>query len=331
MSRSNEIIEDAMGVIKNATIPPTFQTILDLVEGHFEDFNEQDAAMLKNILPAFFGPMNGLRSIFNKTVGLALLKGVFPLDLFLLILEYKGNDLLEIYYGKYRHAGEHLKKVFSQSSRLEVNTFAKRDPWSNLQNPYVGVLESQHFTFSVYLNKQVVYFKTKQEKPDINEVWRSIVNYDTPADQLDNLKVWSSFAQQFPVEESFPLTFHVRVGHEDNEVFGLIKGWCAEIGIHNVIVDILPPGNNKIFLFVKKGPDMPNDYIFKAPCLNGDYPEPTMKVQSLLRPFVRGFKKPWHHERPMDDLKENLLELIGRVRARLAKRIFEKYTFPSPF
>merc|ERR1719320_653298 len=104
MSRSNAIIEDAMGVIKNATIPPTFETIFELVENHFEDFTEEDASMLKSLLPAFFGPMNGLRSIFNKTVGLPLVKGVFPLDLFLLILEYKGNDCLEIYYGKYRYA-----------------------------------------------------------------------------------------------------------------------------------------------------------------------------------------------------------------------------------
>ena len=49
MNRTNEIIDTAISAIKNASLPPTFKNLNDLVQSRFPDFTEDDAETLVSL------------------------------------------------------------------------------------------------------------------------------------------------------------------------------------------------------------------------------------------------------------------------------------------
>jgi len=326
MSRTNEIIAAAVKFIKNATLPPTFESINQLLRGHFSDFSEEDAQTLKEVLPVFYGPGNAILKCINLKVGES-----FPLDLFLLILEYKGaRDTLDIYYGKARRIGKQLKDVFEQSNLLEVNSYAYRDPSHNLQSACQGIVESKFLRnhFSVYMNGKLAYLG--ECSPNVvMPIFNTIVHFDTPDEQIEILGKWNSYISQFRSFKEFPVPVIIKVSDNRDGVKPMVENWLREVGVVASEVKIVANANKKVFLNPdKRGVDP--ELKVAAPIEIGE-PVKARSMQRVMKKLSQqGTKKPWSHERPVEELRQVIMELVSWLKVKVATILLEKVTIPPP-
>jgi hypothetical protein len=80
----------------------------------------------------------------------------------MLIMEYKGKDKVDIYYGNFRVQGNQIKKLAAQGG-AEVFSYKVRKFEQFGANPMESMLQVLCLDFAVFYNEDLVYAKGKGE------------------------------------------------------------------------------------------------------------------------------------------------------------------------
>jgi len=332
--RTNQIIDAAVNAIKNASLPPTFESINNLIKADFGDFNEDDADTLKEVLPVFYGPTNMIRGFLNFQID-----DDFPLHLLLLILEFKGPDILEIYYGKTRRLGKQLKDVFEQCNQLDVRSYATREPSHNIHSAFQGIAEKRFLSdrFSVYMNGAIVYLGECSPKV-VMPVFNTIVQFETSPEQAEILGKWNTYISKFRSFKEVPIPVRIEVPDSQLGVEESVRNWLEEAGLnvtHFEVVQRTRIGDTTDKLYLAPDPRgvKSSDRLAQValPIEIGDETK-SMCIGEILQKFYdQGTNRTWNPElRQLGEMREEIMKMVTWFKVRLATIMCEGVIFPSP-
>jgi len=314
-SRREEIHNKVLNIIQNATHPPTETNVL-LMMDHF-NLNASETNYVKEILPPFFGSTSGIFEAIKTLVG------YFPLDSLMLILEFKGKDKIDIYYGNFRVQGNQIKKLAVRGG-AEVCSYSARKFEQFGPNPMESMLQVLCLDFAVFYNGNLVYAKGKGEGGvDINEMWRLISKFEISEEQQEKLKVWKTFVSEFNNPPLPEVPYDVWVSDEREECLEI----CHEIAELNRVplndVELRNRSNKKIFIHSAHSSFSGRMKFERNETIDVDLGPVYIKVSKNEWLSVSTFKKYWNPDADLSELRKLLNEMFKNITGRWANHLLK--------
>lgn len=305
LSRKEEIHNKVLDILQKAIHPPCETNVLRMME-HL-DLNASETNYVKEILPPFFGSTSGIFEAIKTTVG------NFPLDSLMLIMEYKGKDKVDIYYGNFRVQGNQIKKLAAQGG-AEVFSYKLRKFEQFGANPMESMLQVLCLDFAVFYNEDLVYAKGKGESGvDINEIWRLISKFEISEEQQEKLKIWKTFVSGFKNPSLPKVPYNVWLSDDREECLAI----CHEAAKLNRVpvkdVALRNRSNKKIFITGN------NNNLWehqRNETIEVDLGPISIEVSKFEWLAVSRFQKYWNPDADLSKLDNLLNEMFKNITGR---------------